>query len=475
MTGVSSFRSASDADRVNAFIAAIRTDGTLDEMYERWVVRGEKGMPEIPRPQAPDWYLKVGTTGIVEPYSFYEGTELTGFDIELAYRLAAWLNADVAFTVYDYNSIVAAARTGKVDLIAANLQVTPERAEALRFSDPLYREQTGIVVRAAEASAAGAGTVRWQDYNGKRLGVMVGPLMEDAAAEFFPDSEILLFNGYPDCITALLAGRIDAFLGDEPELKSTHAERPEIDYIHDNITSNNYCFAFRKNDPESAALCEELNAFLAKSWADEPTSALDPTMVDEVQAVIRQLAESGKTMMIVTHEMNFARAIANRVFYMDEGGICEDGTPEQIFEHPQKERTRRFIKKLKLLELAIESRSFDFVALGAEIDRYCQQNNMAPKDKYRIRLAIEELVMQILLPRMPEPQIHVTVEYAAREGKTEVTVRYGGEPFDPRETDNKLSLSVLASTAEAFTYVYDPPAEKGNCMNLRIKTSGQER
>ena len=72
MTGVSSFRSASDADRVNAFIAAIRTDGTLDEMYERWVVRGEKGMPEIPRPQAPDWHLKVGTTGIVEPYSFYE-------------------------------------------------------------------------------------------------------------------------------------------------------------------------------------------------------------------------------------------------------------------------------------------------------------------------------------------------------------------------------------------------------------------
>ena len=107
---------------------------------------------------------------------------------------------------------------------------------------------------------------------------------------------------------------------------------------------------------------------------DEPTSALDPTMVDEVQAVIRDLSTSGKTMMIVTHEMNFARAISNRVFFMDEGGIYEEGTPEQIFDHPQKERTRRFIQKLKVLEFDIDRTGFDFLRWGAEIDRYCQQN-----------------------------------------------------------------------------------------------------
>ena len=84
---------------------------------------------------------------------------------------------------------------------------------------------------------------------------------------------------------------------------------------------------------------------------DEPTSALDPTMVGEVQAVIRDLAKTGgdgpsaKTMMIVTHEMNFARSISNRVFYMDEGGIYEDGAPEQIFENPQREKTRRKRKR----------------------------------------------------------------------------------------------------------------------------------
>jgi len=64
--------------------------------------------------------------------------------------------------------------------------------------------------------------VRWQDYNGKRIGVLVGPLMEDAAKEYFPDSEHLLFDAYPDCVTALLNGKIDAFLGDEPGMKSLH-------------------------------------------------------------------------------------------------------------------------------------------------------------------------------------------------------------------------------------------------------------
>ena len=254
-------------NRVNSFIDDIRADGMLDDMYDRWIVRGEDTMPDIPQPENPQWHLTVGTTGIVEPYSYFEGSELTGFDIELMRRFAVWLNADVSFAVYDYGSIIAAARTGKVDLIAANLQVTTERAEALRFSEPIFQEETGIVVRdtAGGAKNNALQAVHWQDYNGKRLGVMVGPLMEDAAAEHFPDSEILLFNGYPDCIAALLAGKIVAFLGDEPELKSLHAEQPEIDYIHDNITSNNYCFAFRKNDAKSTALCEELNAYLERS------------------------------------------------------------------------------------------------------------------------------------------------------------------------------------------------------------------
>ena len=79
---------------------------------------------------------------------------------------------------------------------------------------------------------------------------------------------------------------------------------------------------------------------------DEPTSALDPEMVGEVLAVIQELAKDGVTMVVVTHEMGFAQKVGTRVLFMDEGIIAEEGTPEEIFEHPQGERTKDFLSKV---------------------------------------------------------------------------------------------------------------------------------
>ena len=79
---------------------------------------------------------------------------------------------------------------------------------------------------------------------------------------------------------------------------------------------------------------------------DEPTSALDPEMVGEVLAVMQDLAKSGMTMVIVTHEMGFAREVADRVIFMADGVVVEDGTPEQIFEQTQGQRTKDFLSKV---------------------------------------------------------------------------------------------------------------------------------
>lgn len=78
---------------------------------------------------------------------------------------------------------------------------------------------------------------------------------------------------------------------------------------------------------------------------DEPTSALDPEMVGEVLKVMKELAGSGQTMLIVTHEMEFAKEVSDRVVFMDKGVIAEEGSPEQIFNNPQQERTREFLKR----------------------------------------------------------------------------------------------------------------------------------
>ncbi len=79
---------------------------------------------------------------------------------------------------------------------------------------------------------------------------------------------------------------------------------------------------------------------------DEPTSALDPEMVGEVLDVMRSLADSGMTMVIVTHEMGFAREVSDRVLFVDDGRIIEQGKPADVFEHPQEERTRAFLSKV---------------------------------------------------------------------------------------------------------------------------------
>ena len=80
---------------------------------------------------------------------------------------------------------------------------------------------------------------------------------------------------------------------------------------------------------------------------DEPTSALDPELVGEVLLVMKNLAKDGMTMVIVTHEMGFAREVADRVVYMDEGVIVEQGTPQQVFDSPQKERTQSFLSRVR--------------------------------------------------------------------------------------------------------------------------------
>lgn len=79
---------------------------------------------------------------------------------------------------------------------------------------------------------------------------------------------------------------------------------------------------------------------------DEPTSALDPEMVGEVLNVMKKLANEGMTMVVVTHEMGFAREVGDRIFFMDEGKILEEGTPVEIFNHPKNERTKDFLSKV---------------------------------------------------------------------------------------------------------------------------------
>lgn len=139
-------------------------------------------------------------------------------------------------------------------------------------------------------------TAAWRAYNGRKIGVLTGTPTEDLAKTEFPDSELLYFSSYPDLNAALLAGKIDAYIGDEPNLKTIHAEQPEIDFIREKITEAEYSFAFRKDDPDSAALCAEFNAFLAEKFADGTMQEIEDIWlgVDEDKKVVDMEGLSGE-------------------------------------------------------------------------------------------------------------------------------------------------------------------------------------
>ena len=133
---------------------------------------------------------------------------------------------------------------------------------------------------------------------------------------------------------------------------------------------------------------------------DEPTSALDPARVEEVMAVICRLANKGMTMILVTHEMNFARNTANRIIYMDEGGIYEDGTPEEVLEHPKKEKTRLFVFHQQMTVFTVASPLFDYYEALGLLGRFCKSNRISHRLQQRVELILEEIIVNRILPNM---------------------------------------------------------------------------
>jgi len=203
---------------------------------------------------------------------------------------------------------------------------------------------------------------------------------------------------------------------------------------------------------------------------DEPTSALDPPMVGEVQAVIKDLARKGLTMIIVTHEMRFGREVANRDCYMHEGGMYEDGTPEQIFDHPKKEKTARFIRQIKVLENEITSRDFDFIGFNSALEEFGRRNMISQKSIYKAQVVFEELCVQLILPRLPERfRLQVDTAYDPNEELVTMQFQYSGAPFDPQDTDNLLALKLAQNAAIQIQYRQMSNEELTNCVTAIIR------
>ncbi len=237
-------------EKVNTFLREIKADGTLEDMKQRWLIRHEEEMPEIPLPETSDIHLVVGTTGANMPFTYFIGTEVSGYDIELARRFAAWLGATMEFKIYDYDGIIAAAQSGSIDCIFANLFMTPERTEALRFSDPTFVGEVGVMVQDLSDSTAPETITDFSDLAGKRVSMLTGAPFEELVLSKAPDvGEFTYFNNNPDMLLALESGKTDVVLTNNAIADLAVNRNDQFVLFPQSLKDGVFGFAFPKGDP----------------------------------------------------------------------------------------------------------------------------------------------------------------------------------------------------------------------------------
>ena len=186
---------------------------------------------------------------------------------------------------------------------------------------------------------------------------------------------------------------------------------------------------------------------------DEPTSALDPAMVSEVISVMRELAKTGLTMLTVTHEMRLARDMSTRVLFMDQGGVYEDGPPEQIFDAPQRERTKNFIFRIRSWDYEFSRDTHDIYEMLASLERFCERQFMGKEAADNCEHAVEELVTGCLLPaaeKEPSATLRLTLDAGEKGSHMRLVADASAlkETPDPFGEQDEVSAAIMARVAE---------------------------
>ena len=211
------------------------------------------------------------------------------------------------------------------------------------------------------------------------------------------------------------------------------------------------------NYPSECSGGQQQRAAIARAMAmhpkvmlfDEPTSALDPTMVSEVLAVIRNLARNGVTMLIVTHEMRFAREVSNRIFYLDEGGVYEEGSPEKIFVHPEKEKTRRFVKNIRCFEWSSEKNGMDYPSLQGSMESFAYRCLLSPKLINQLNILVEETVT-LIDGANTDVTVHVEVPDSRNEALT--VISWNGELKNVLDEADGFSRALIHHACPDIVY-----------------------
>ena len=196
---------------------------------------------------------------------------------------------------------------------------------------------------------------------------------------------------------------------------------------------------------------------------DEPTSALDPTMVGEVLSVIRQLAKEGMTMLIVTHEMKFARDVSTRIFFMYEGVIHEAGTPRQIFEAPLRSATKAFVQRIRKEVFEVPGKDYDFLGMESSIRQFCIKYNIAQKTETALAAC------RMMLDRVMENYYPMTIRITHSELSEDTALDFmvEGQNTSPLRAPD-VTKATIKEISALCREIVEEPTSRGFRVKLRL-------
>ena len=495
----------------NRFLAEIRSDGTYQQILDRWSNADDPSAMAVPQQRGTGRTLRVATYPAMPPFNFINTGKPSGLEPELLTEWANRRNWQLEYLVMDFAAQIPAVQTGKADMAMGAISITEERQKQVLFSDGYIDSHIVLITRKGESltpgpspKGEGSNYLWWGvalliillcggawliarrkkrlhniplpspfgEGSGVRLSHLkksygsidvlrdinvdihrgevisiIGPsgtgkstflrclnlLEQPTGGSIVVDGEDILVKGYPVNRLRQKMGMVFQSFNlfeHKTVLENVIFAPCQLRHVPEEEARKEGLALLRKVGlaekadvyPSSLSGGQKQRVAIARSLAmkpdvilfDEPTSALDPTMVGEVLSVIRQLAKEGMTMLIVTHEMKFAHDVSTRIFFMYDGYIHEDGTPQQIFEAPVHSATKAFIQRIRKEVFEIDGPDFDFLGMHSAMAAFCHKYGIAEKQETAERLT-DQMLDDVMAQYRP---ITVRITHSEQSGVT---------------------------------------------------------
>ncbi|MBQ7509735.1 MAG: ABC transporter permease subunit [Prevotella sp.] len=544
----------------DSFLSDIRSDGTYQQIYDRWRNADDPSSVAIPPQRGTGQTLRVAIYPAMPPFSFISSGKPSGLEIDILTEWANRRNWQMEYLAMDFAAQIPAVQTDKVDLAMGSISITEERSKQVLFSDGYIESHIVLVTRKGESHILtdahpqplhkggetvmlygvivllvillGGGTwffihrkcrtvshstpfslgegsgvrlshlkknygsldvlrdINADIHRGEVISI-IGPsgtgkstflrclnlLEQPTGGSIVVDGEDILAKGYPVNRLRQKMGMVfQSFnLFDNMTVLENVIFAPcQLRHEPEDLAREEGLALLRKVGlaekadvyPSSLSGGQKQRVAIARALAmkpdvilfDEPTSALDPTMVGEVLSVIRQLAKEGMTMLIVTHEMKFARDVSTRIFFMYNGYIHEDGTPEQIFEQPVHSATKAFIQRIRKEVFEIDGPDFDFLGMYSAINAFCHKYGIADKQAAAQRLC-ERMLDDVMATYRP-----ITVRITHSEQSAVTALDFMVEKMEA----TPLSGAQRNALSTACRQVIEEPTKRGFRVKLII-------